>query len=332
MVLLYVAVLAVVWLGNRLGPERWWWSSLNLYLPQWGWALPGLLLLPLTLWRARPCAILVLLALLWVTGPLMGYHWRWTGVSRVAAQEPGIRVMTYNVSWLAQGPRGILAEVQAAKPDVLLIQDAAAGMRDALERHLPGFEVWQVGQYLIASKLPVTLVEERVHPVGDDLAESFTYMRCQVLLGDSTFTLYNVHLLTPRDGLAAVKTGAHRGIPTLMRNVAARAQQGARLVAEAAQEYGPFLLTGDLNAPAASSAYHALLGIDLVDAFAAAGRGYGYTYGHTLGLRHSYLRLDYILVSPHWRVRGCEVGGAGGSDHRPVIADLTLATARSRPR
>jgi len=85
------------------------------------------------------------------------------------------------------------------------------------------------------------------------------------------------------------------------------------------------IVGGDLNAPPASLASRTLTDSGLVDAFAAGGRGYGYTFGHSLRLRRSFLRLDRILVSRHFAVVAAHVGSATGSDHRPVIADLVLA-------
>jgi endonuclease/exonuclease/phosphatase (EEP) superfamily protein YafD len=66
------------------------------------------------------------------------------------------------------------------------------------------------------------------------------------------------------------------------------------------------------------------LKLGLRDAFSTAGLGYGYTYGHGLRLGHSFVRIDHILVSRHWDVVRSWTGGAAGSDHRPVIADLVL--------
>ena len=60
----------------------------------------------------------------------------------------------------------------------------------------------------------------------------------------------------------------------------------------------------------------------LQDAFGAAGRGYGYTYGHTLRPRWSYMRLDHILFSRDFVALDSRAGSAVGSAHRPVVADL----------
>jgi len=68
----------------------------------------------------------------------------------------------------------------------------------------------------------------------------------------------------------------------------------------------------------------ALLAVGLRDAFASAGRGWGFTYGHTLRPRVSFLRIDHVLVSDDVAAVRSFVGGKEASDHRPVIADLRL--------
>jgi endonuclease/exonuclease/phosphatase (EEP) superfamily protein YafD len=86
----------------------------------------------------------------------------------------------------------------------------------------------------------------------------------------------------------------------------------------------PVIVAGDLNAPPPSLAVRALLDAGMRDAFARAGLGFGYTYGHALRPGFSFLRLDHVLVSAEIGVAACEVGSETASEHRPVIADLWL--------
>src|SRR5207244_3429844 len=81
-------------------------------------------------------------------------------------------------------------------------------------------------------------------------------------------------------------------------------------------------LPADLTAPVPSLSCRRLFQAGLSDAFSAAGRGYGYTYGHNLPLGYSYVRLDHIMATSPWQVEDCWAGDERGSDHRPVIADL----------
>ncbi len=107
-------------------------------------------------------------------------------------------------------------------------------------------------------------------------------------------------------------------------NAEQRLFEAGRLADYVAVEPGPTLVTGDLNAPVQSLVCRRLFGAGLRDAFTQAGFGYGYTYGGYTRVRRPYVRIDHILASRQWQVRHCWVGNAAGSDHCPVIADLTL--------
>ena len=60
------------------------------------------------------------------------------------------------------------------------------------------------------------------------------------------------------------------------------------------------------------------------DGFSTAGKGYGYTWGHSLQPGISFLRIDHILVSAEIGAGNCFVGSGRVSLHRPLIADTSL--------
>ena len=128
-------------------------------------------------------------------------------------------------------------------------------------------------------------------------------------------------------GLNAARHEGVDGIDAWQRNHETRLAQARALARDLAP--GPLVLAGDLNAPDSSAVVRSLLALGLRDAFASAGRGYGYTYGHTLRPGFSFLRIDHILVSPDFAVRDSSVGGDDASDHRPVIADLAWRGVRA---
>lgn len=319
---LYVAALFVISAANAAGPERWWWSTLNLYLPQWIWALPALGLAAATARVDRRWAGAPLLPLGWVLGPLMGLNGPGGQPVPPAASEIRLRLMTYNVGWLEKDPNAIIREINRTRPDLLLVQDAGGEFARILQGIYSEEQMRVTGDYLIASALPFS---ER-----DRGRASPFYQRCRIRVGASAVTVYNVHLLTPRAGLAALKQLRPTGSGELESNTAHRLHQAAALARDLRRERGPVLLAGDLNAPVQSLVCRQLFAVGLRDAFSVAGRGYGYTFGHSLRLRHSYVRLDHILASAHWQVRACRVGSASGSDHRPLIADVALRGAPDR--
>lgn len=319
-------LMAGVSLVNALGPDRWWWSSLNLYLPQWIWALPWLLLLPLYILRARRLAWIPLCGLLWVLGPLMGFCWRWSTPSVSTAKGSRIRVMTFNVKSGLQGMDAILQDIQDNHPDVILLQEAYHIRTSPVARlfRQPSLRNWYMAtreQYMVLSRFP--LLSAQMRSISTVWASRYCF-RCTILVRSQRITLYTVHFISPRKGLMSVGLQTDETRTSVSQNIDTRLQQAQKLVDYLAEEHGPLILTGDLNAPVQALTCRQLLDTGLRDAFSEAGRGYGYTYGHRLPLRHDYVRIDHILISAEWKALNCWVGHGDGSDHRCVVADLYL--------
>lgn len=75
----------------------------------------------------------------------------------------------------------------------------------------------------------------------------------------------------------------------------------------------PFILTGDLNAPADAKEMEKFLDRNVLQL-----AGDPQTPTH----RVMEQRLDYILIDPGWQVRSARVLDDGPSDHRPILAEL----------
>jgi endonuclease/exonuclease/phosphatase family metal-dependent hydrolase len=84
----------------------------------------------------------------------------------------------------------------------------------------------------------------------------------------------------------------------------------------------PVILTGDLNASPDTPEIDAITQ-DLVDAWAEAGVGPGYTYS----TENPHARIDYVLHSNNVTTCSAAVLSTAGSDHLPVTADLALPRA-----
>jgi endonuclease/exonuclease/phosphatase (EEP) superfamily protein YafD len=85
------------------------------------------------------------------------------------------------------------------------------------------------------------------------------------------------------------------------------------------------ILGGDFNAPA-TDIVHRKLAPDLVDAFNAAGTGWGNTFQR----RFPILRIDHIYATRHFVPVRSATFTSRHSDHRMVIADFLAPTSRSR--
>jgi endonuclease/exonuclease/phosphatase family metal-dependent hydrolase len=232
--------------------------------------------------------------------------------------------MTYNIKYYKTGHESselnaIKLEITKAKPDLLLLQDANNAVNGPIGALLRGWNVRALGQYAIASRLPLS--DAQLGSISF-LGRNHPYLRCQLMVGPQVIRVYSVHLLTPRSGLAAIK---HReGISEFELETKVRLVQAQELTDDLKRESSPVILAGDFNAPLQSLVCRTVMHGRLQDAFAAAGRGYGYTYGHSLRLGQSFVRIDHIFVDPRLAVADCWTGDASGSDHRPVIADITI--------
>lgn len=312
-------------------PSSWWWLELLRFLPYPIYLLLALLACGAAIRLGRFWLLSAALVLALVVTVFMGLS---VGglPGRVDDGWGHVRLMTYNVkAYLAEhDPAGFPAlawEVSLHDPDVFVMQDASqlSAAREArpgtVSALFAGRAVYTYGQYIVASRFPMRDCRPGQIPHG---GEPHTYVRCTVSAHGVDFELITVHFLSPRDGLNAARHEQLAGLDAWRENFSARLMQAGRLGSDIASIHRPVVVAGDLNAPEGSPVVRALLDLGLRDAFSSAGRGYGYTHGHTLWPYVSILRIDHILVSDSIGVTSAHVGSERGSDHRPVIADLLM--------
>src|SRR5262249_38736841 len=155
------------------------------------------------------------------------------------------------------------------------------------------------GQYIVASRLPLSKLQSKdlSYPGGHH-----DCVRATLTVQGVPITLYDVHLLSPREGLVAVK---YRQIDGMEGHVSDRLARSDRLAGYLRQEHGPLIVTGDLNTPVQALTCRKLFDVGLRDAFSAAGSGYGYTYGQYTRIHRPFVRIDHILTNAPWQVRDC---------------------------
>jgi endonuclease/exonuclease/phosphatase (EEP) superfamily protein YafD len=321
----YLAVLLAVAVSDIVGPERWWFGSVNLYLPQWIWAVPAAPLIPAYLLKAPRWTFVPIAMLITVLGPLMGFCWPWPGGSNGSGPGIRLRILTYNVKWAEQDANAIADEIERDRPDVVMMQDAGGVLDGRLGKCLDGWNKVPVDQYVIASRYPLMTPEIKWITVGK---EWHRVIRCIAIVRDRAVTLYDCHLLSPRGGLGALRHPRSAGVEALDGNVQERLDQAAALADAVSQETGPVVLAGDLNSSIQSLVCRRLFAVGLRDAFSTAGWGYGYTYGQSTRFGRPYMRIDHIMVSRDWRVLSCRAGNSIGSAHSPVFAELFLKGGR----
>jgi endonuclease/exonuclease/phosphatase family metal-dependent hydrolase len=327
-----LAVLAIA-VARRWSDSAW--VELARFLPYYWIVVPGAVLTVLAAWRlGRAWPIAGLAGLAVHAFASMGPEWN----SGDAALPGGIalRVMTYNIkAGTARERHGGLealnTEVARHAPDLVLTQDADSllATRDAQPLHIafgPAVfglpHVFALGQYVVASRHPIRGCHTRQM---EDGRESHRFLVCDIDVDGVSLSVVNLHLHTPRGGLIAARHEGLEGASEWQRNVEARLAQ-ARSVAQVLPALPrPLIVAGDMNAAGDSPVVRLLMqAAELRDTFDAAGRGFGYTYGHSMRWGLAFLRIDHILVSPRIAVLSSTVGGGAASEHRPVVADLML--------
>jgi endonuclease/exonuclease/phosphatase family metal-dependent hydrolase len=322
---------------NGFGADRWGLGAFNLYLPQVVWLGPVILLALLAFKFARRWLWVLAFYCFWIFGPIMGFSWASRGHVEPVAVGESLRFMTCNIKYGRRDLSALLEDVARFKPDVVFLQDVEHAMRGPLGAFFRTWNVCSQGQFVIASRWPLTKVDLRTAPVQENLDEYL--LRAVLHLGGRPISLYNVHLLSPREGLNAMRVARKRpahvseALQELQDNVELRIIEARAISALVRQEPGLVILAGDLNAPDQSLEGRTLREAKLHDAFAEGGRGYGYTYGHFL-LRGrmpwlpgvSWMRIDHIMLSQDLESRWCWTGTDAASDHRPVFADLAVRT------
>lgn len=317
--LLYALPLLVVLGGNIVGPEDWWLTAFNLYLPQWLWLTPLAVLLPWYALRARTWTLIPLALCALVLLPVMGLRLHFGSSVPSPDKSIHLRVMTYNIKWAKTDVQAIIHDIETSKPDLLLMQDAGAGTLDReLGTYLKGWNVAAIDQYIIASRLPLAGSDIRWISYPD---QSHRVLRAVLKVNGTDVAVYSCHLESPRFGLSGMRH-PRAGLAQWEANVALRVRESKRLAEYAHAETLPVLLGGDLNAPIQSVVCKNLFEAGLEDAFSNAGSGFGYTYGTTTKVGRPYVRIDHIFTGPNWKTRACWVGNAVGSDHCPVLADV----------
>jgi endonuclease/exonuclease/phosphatase (EEP) superfamily protein YafD len=332
-VALFIAAVVLLTAALQAGTIGPWWLELARYLPLPLLVLPLLAALVVSLrWLGRGWALACAATLALFVTLTLGFEWH-AGDSAVDGKSGvRLRLMTYNIkAYRAEDRPGgfdeLAREVALQRPDILMMQDAGEMLPDREPgKPWPGPvfglpNVYAVGQFIIASRHP--LHECGVGRVGRPGAER-GYAHCVASVDGIELKLATTHFESPRSGLNAARHEGLEGADEWRQNYAHRLTQATGFQQALADMPRPLVVSGDLNAPESSSVVRRLLAVGLRDAFSSAGRGFGYSYGHSFRLRFSFLRIDHILISPGIGVADCFVGSAVPSEHRPVIADLML--------
>jgi endonuclease/exonuclease/phosphatase (EEP) superfamily protein YafD len=230
------------------------------------------------------------------------------------SKPPRLCVMSANLLMVNTDTDGIIGEVLAAKPDVLLLQEYTAGWHAAMQEKLAAeypysSVVMREDSFGIAmySRRPFAGEVDQRFPLGRAGVEQ---MRAEIDVEGVRIALYNVHLLPPRTLLYA---GEHR-------------LQVADLLDALKREPHPYIVSGDFNFPDLSPQQTALKRNGAREAHQVVGYGRGATWPVNSVFRYIVpgLRIDHVFLSQQLTATSCKTGVGRGSDHRPVIVDVAI--------
>jgi endonuclease/exonuclease/phosphatase (EEP) superfamily protein YafD len=331
---LYVLVLFGVWLLLRLGGDRWWFPTVLLFGARWVCGLPLAALVPAAVLLRRRLWRPLLAAGLLVFGPIMGCCLPWARLA--AAKQPTLRVLTCNVKGNCANNKALNELIRAVSPDIVALQGCWQEVRVEWPA---GWHACRQGGLLVASGYPLREVRFafRNHPPRQ--WREVHLVSCLVAAPGRSFSFCTIHLESPHQGLAQL----------LDRRTVLSPSKGSQLEAGIANRWlesaaadqwvqglaGPaeaWLLAGDFNLPTDSAIYQKFWQ-KYTNAFSEAGWGFGYTEWPRIRKVPFGIRIDHILTGSGWRPLRCWVGPDIGSDHLPLIAELSWnepSTAGSR--
>jgi endonuclease/exonuclease/phosphatase family metal-dependent hydrolase len=312
------------WATVSLLGDRVWWSLPFLFGPRWvagvllGGLLPALVLARPTAWRAGTIMLLV-----FVLG-LLDFR---LGLGRLEPDAPfALRVMELNSgAGSGGGPKleSVLAEMDRTQPDLVVVAECSAALLGAMESH-GGWQLRRaVTSVCLASRYPILQWEERDPMDFWKEGGAGAIARATLQTPGGRIRVGLVHLETPRDALDHFPDLS--SIPTLgnitRQNIAQRERE-SRVAREwiFAGESLPTIVAGDLNLPIESAIYRRHWS-GLRNAFSRGGIG----FGSTKQTRLWGIRIDHILTTAHFTTRSARLGQDVGSDHRPLLAELSLS-------
>jgi endonuclease/exonuclease/phosphatase family metal-dependent hydrolase len=248
------------------------------------------------------------------------------------AASPGIplRVMTYNIRSGNGNLAGTADAIRASTPDLVALQEVDVhwaersnfvDQADSLGRSL-AMQVRFARIYQFAGARP----QDPPREFGVALLSKFPIIDWSNHIISRLSTQETNPVPTPLPGFLEARVDVH-GTPVRVFDThldyrsdpRVRQQQVTEMLAYVGDGSAPTLLFGDLNAPPDAPEIQPLLA-RLHDSWPnSAGPGL------TDPADQPRKRIDYVLVSKHFRVQSASVPVTLASDHRPVIIDLLLA-------
>jgi len=324
----YAVALTLLFLAMEFLGERCWPMAVLLYLPQRLFLLPLIVLIPAALLAEVSLGAYATLA-----GTVIIFLWHVPFYPGMGGSSGPVKLKLITNNYGQNHGQSILPFIAAENPDFVALEDAG-NQGPLFQRAYPQRTVRTVGQFVFVSKAPVKSATSLAWPLwrGNPVAAIF-----EVPWQGEDLAIYAVHLPTPRGdfakltglGLLRELAGRNRRRSDNMsfsEAMTARVQLARDLASALNREQRPFLAVGDFNMPP-DGYVHRVISWGLLDCFAQAGRGFGFTFPwdthDPITFGAGWLRIDYVLAGPGWRANNCRVEPGRRSQHRAIVASLS---------
>jgi vancomycin resistance protein VanJ len=276
--------------------------------------LPSVILVPLYVILRRPRAAAIHIPALAVLMVLYGGQFI-PRAPQALTNTPSFSVLTYNLHFINTQYDQVIEIIRSADADVVALQEmtseAAAILTEEFGAEYPYQALYPMG----GSTLGCGIFSR--YPILEDEAWEDVMMQQRVVLDiqENPVTIFNVHPPIP------YLYGA---------NATIRDRVVRRILTRADAVSGAMLIMGDFNMGDASEMYGHVTA-QYHDAFKNAGRGFGLSFpdwswheGYSRFLP-VLARLDYVFYNDELQaVQAWVSHTSGGSDHRPLYAELAI--------
>lgn len=264
----------------------------------------GLLLAVLARWWFGVVWALALLgALAWFIEPY--------GRTAQPAGPPvaSFRVLTSNVEF-GQAADALAAAVRREKPDIVFVQECDAGCDDTLRKELGGHYPHRAARVLAGSKGSLVLSRFPLD-AADDVPGTMAMPGAVADVRGNAVRLQLAHPMPPLPG----RTDVWRRELGELRDFAAEDHRT------------PLVLAGDFNASQDHAAFRRILDTGMQDA--ARLDGHDRTPSWPARTTPTFgVQIDHVLLSDDFAASAVRFLDLAGTDHRALVADLTLHQRR----
>lgn len=272
-----------------------------------GWLAISFLIAAIAHVRRRKTAALLVVASLVGICPEIRHAWP----ARADDSTVGtpLRVISLNDETSLKNVSDVVGMIRAKRPDVLAIEQLAAGADAAIHPAVADFLPYRAAfpsppfqRIAIYSRWPTRVT--RAPDFHDDAHGRI--VATEIDVGGRAIRVIAVHLTSPRR----------------LWRMRANRDEALALVRLLGTSDLPTIVVGDFNAPLGSPTVEALRAAGLTHTDDRAGGGLRWTWmpRHMLPMT----RIDHAFVSPHFGVVDSRVLGRVGSDHLPIAVDLRL--------